>query len=68
MKLNWKNVKYMIDIINPYTGTSPNNEDYEKLWNSIRTLCVLNFEEGNKIFMKMVKYDRELYSISNKEV
>lgn len=65
MKLNWKNIKNLMDEINPYNGKNPDSDAYEKLWNGIRTLCVFNFEEGNTLFFKMVKYDNELYNAAN---
>lgn len=62
--LNWKNVKYFMDMWNPYdpNNNTSNSDNYNDLWKTVRTLAVLNFEPGNTLFPKMVKYDGELFN------
>lgn len=62
--LNWKNVKYFMDMWNPYdpNNNTSNSDNYNDLWKTVRTLTMLNFEPGNTLFPKMIKYDSELFN------
>ena len=37
-------------------------DEYNKLWNTVRTLAAYDFDDAKALFEKMVKYDHELFN------
>ena len=56
--LNWKNVKPMMKQFHDDCA----QDDYNKLWDAVRTLAAYGFADMQALFEKMVKYDLELFN------